>query len=121
VLYYADFSIVVKKGNEYSFERSKEYGTVRRVINKIRIDLAICNKFFFTTSISPTKVYAKSYETEPPELDSGHPGLHFTPLPGGIFLTDFFNNVFRATRSKTTPLPAALNKARGIDTMYCFY
>jgi hypothetical protein len=33
----------------------------------------------------------------------------------------FIYNVFRATRSKTTPLPAALNQARGIDTMYCFY
>jgi hypothetical protein len=31
-----------------------------------------------------------------------------------------FLYVFRATRSKTTPLPAALNQARGIDTMY-FY
>jgi hypothetical protein len=32
----------------------------------------------------------------------------------------YFLNVFRATRSKTTPLPAALNQARGIDTMYFF-
>ncbi len=29
----------------------------------------------------------------------------------------FFYNVFRATRYKTTSLPAALNQARGIDTL----
>jgi hypothetical protein len=33
----------------------------------------------------------------------------------------FFYNVFRATRKKTTPLPAAPNRARGIDTLNEFY
>jgi hypothetical protein len=33
----------------------------------------------------------------------------------------FLNNVFRATRSKTTSLPAALNQARRIDTLDVFY
>jgi hypothetical protein len=33
----------------------------------------------------------------------------------------FFYNVFRATRSKTTSLPAALNQARRIDTLDEFY
>ncbi len=33
----------------------------------------------------------------------------------------FFYNVFRATRSKTTSLPAALNQARRIDTLDVFY
>jgi hypothetical protein len=32
-----------------------------------------------------------------------------------------FYNVFWATRSKTTPLPAAPNRARGIDTLDEFY
>jgi hypothetical protein len=36
-------------------------------------------------------------------------------------LKDFFKNVFRATRSKTTPLPAAPNRARGINTLDEFY
>jgi hypothetical protein len=30
----------------------------------------------------------------------------------------FFYNVFRATRYKTTSLPAALNRARRIDTLF---
>jgi hypothetical protein len=30
----------------------------------------------------------------------------------------FFYNVFRATRYKTTSLPAALNQARRIDTLF---
>ncbi len=33
----------------------------------------------------------------------------------------FFYYVFRATRSKTTSLPAALNQARRIDTLDGFY
>jgi hypothetical protein len=33
----------------------------------------------------------------------------------------FFYYVFRATRSKTTSLPAALNQARRIDTLDEFY
>jgi hypothetical protein len=33
----------------------------------------------------------------------------------------FIYNVFRATRSKTTSLPAALNQARRIDTLDEFY
>ncbi len=33
----------------------------------------------------------------------------------------FFYNVFRATRSETTSLPAALNQARRIDTLDVFY
>jgi hypothetical protein len=32
-----------------------------------------------------------------------------------------YYNVFQATRSKTTPLPAAPNRARGIDTLDEFY
>jgi hypothetical protein len=32
-------------------------------------------------------------------------------------MKDFFYNVFRATRYKTTSLPAALNQARRIDTL----
>jgi hypothetical protein len=35
--------------------------------------------------------------------------------------SQFFYNVFRATRSKTTSLPAALNQARRIDTLDEFY
>jgi hypothetical protein len=30
-------------------------------------------------------------------------------------------NVFRVAKGKTTPLPAPLNQARGIDTMNDFY
>jgi hypothetical protein len=33
----------------------------------------------------------------------------------------FFLNVFRATRSKTTSLPAALNQTRRINTLDEFY
>ncbi len=34
------------------------------------------------------------------------------------YFCNFFNNVFRATRSKTTPLPAALNQARAYFCKY---
>jgi hypothetical protein len=50
------------------------------------------------------------------EMDYGGMGVHTNYLA----FEKKFVNVFRATKSKTTPLPAALNQARGIDTMYCF-
>ncbi len=40
---------------------------------------------------------------------------------GARFKIWFFYNVFRATRYKTTSLPAALNQARRIDTLDVFY
>ncbi len=53
--------------------------------------------------------------------------LNFNFVVPGIFInwlwncflekTFFFYNVFRATRYKTTSLPAALNQARRIDTL----
>jgi hypothetical protein len=35
-----------------------------------------------------------------------------------VYINSFFYNVFRATRYKTTSLPAALNQARRIDTSF---
>jgi hypothetical protein len=44
-------------------------------------------------------------------------GLHIRM----VFENFFIYNVFRATRYKTTSLPAALNQARRIDTLDVFY
>ncbi len=42
----------------------------------------------------------------------------FPPTTSPRQLSKIFYNVFRATRYKTTSLPAALNQARRIDTLF---
>ncbi len=44
--------------------------------------------------------------------------LHITLFQSGRQRNIYFYNVFRATRYKTTSLPAALNRARRIDTLF---
>ncbi len=79
--------------------------------------------YVYTVSMYSNKSYKESrlHRKTPKTPSSGEKITNSPSLGGDPWCRKFFYNVFRATRSKTTSLPAALNQARRIDTLDEFY